>query len=227
MKKTTLSIALGLSLAVLASSAQATPEPSYLNAYVTTGSTSSMAGATTYDFGTSSVNNSTFVTQNLPYTTYGAATYSGGDLFNVSTTGISGISARPVNSTGNYWSIQQGQTGTVTFTTGLSYYGFLWGSPDTKGWDTVTFYNGTTVLGSYGGTVVSTSNAWTETGYFNVTTTADKLITSVVFTANQNAFETDNHSFITAVPEPETYAMLIAGLGLVGAVARRRKQAQS
>lgn len=30
---------------------------------------------------------------------------------------------------------------------------------------------------------------------------------------------------VTAVPEPETYAMLLAGLGLMGAVARRRKQA--
>ncbi|MES2951810.1 MAG: FxDxF family PEP-CTERM protein [Pseudomonadota bacterium] len=29
---------------------------------------------------------------------------------------------------------------------------------------------------------------------------------------------------VTAVPEPETYAMLLAGLGLVGSVARRRKQ---
>ena len=29
---------------------------------------------------------------------------------------------------------------------------------------------------------------------------------------------------ITAVPEPETYAMLLAGLGLMGAIARRRKQ---
>jgi hypothetical protein len=26
------------------------------------------------------------------------------------------------------------------------------------------------------------------------------------------------------VPEPETYAMLLAGLGVLGAVARRRKQ---
>ena len=29
---------------------------------------------------------------------------------------------------------------------------------------------------------------------------------------------------VAAVPEPETYAMLLAGLGLMGAVARRRKQ---
>jgi hypothetical protein len=29
---------------------------------------------------------------------------------------------------------------------------------------------------------------------------------------------------VTPVPEPETYAMLLAGLGLMGAIARRRKQ---
>jgi hypothetical protein len=28
---------------------------------------------------------------------------------------------------------------------------------------------------------------------------------------------------VSPVPEPETYAMLLAGLGLVGAMARRRK----
>lgn len=33
------------------------------------------------------------------------------------------------------------------------------------------------------------------------------------------------HWHLTAVPEPETYALLLAGLGLVGAVARRRKGA--
>jgi hypothetical protein len=27
----------------------------------------------------------------------------------------------------------------------------------------------------------------------------------------------------TAVPEPETYAMLLAGLGLIGAITKRRK----
>jgi choice-of-anchor C domain-containing protein len=34
----------------------------------------------------------------------------------------------------------------------------------------------------------------------------------------------DNVSVTTPVPEPETYAMMLAGLGLMGFVARRRKQ---
>jgi hypothetical protein len=40
-----------------------------------------------------------------------------------------------------------------------------------------------------------------------------------------NDFAVDKVSLTSAVPEPETYAMLMAGLGLVGFAARRRKAA--
>jgi PEP-CTERM motif len=44
--------------------------------------------------------------------------------------------------------------------------------------------------------------------------------------ANSNTFQTfgaNDGLNVTAVPEPESYAMLLAGLGLMGTVARRRK----
>jgi hypothetical protein len=44
------------------------------------------------------------------------------------------------------------------------------------------------------------------------------------FAGSYNDGYADNLSFVlTPVPEPETYAMLLAGLGLVGVIARRRK----
>lgn len=48
-------------------------------------------------------------------------------------------------------------------------------------------------------------------------------------TAGGNDFAIDDISLsikstVPAVPEPETYAMLVAGLGLLGWVGRRRKQ---
>jgi hypothetical protein len=46
-------------------------------------------------------------------------------------------------------------------------------------------------------------------------------IRSIAFKGN--AVVVDDLSFTTPVPEPETYAMLLAGLGMIGAVARRRR----
>jgi len=67
--------------------------------------------------------------------------------------------------------------------------------------------------------------------WFAVTTTftAVSNTTSLYFTANNNSgfAGVDNVSLTTAVPEPESYAMLLAGLGAVGFVSRRRKQQQA
>ncbi|WP_229259375.1 PEP-CTERM sorting domain-containing protein [Duganella aceris] len=41
---------------------------------------------------------------------------------------------------------------------------------------------------------------------------------------NYTTFTTNALSAVTAVPEPETYAMLLAGLGAIGFIARRRRQ---
>jgi hypothetical protein len=70
-------------------------------------------------------------------------------------------------------------------------------------------------------------NNWTTTSYLNIFTNGGPAITKITFSASQNAFETDNHAYIAAVPEPETYAMMLAGLGLMGLVARRRKNRMS
>ncbi len=60
-----------------------------------------------------------------------------------------------------------------------------------------------------------------------------QLISSVTFNATNDILAFDDLRFgrsannpTTPVPEPETYAMMLAGLGLLGAIARRRKAKQ-
>jgi hypothetical protein len=53
---------------------------------------------------------------------------------------------------------------------------------------------------------------------FQALTSGDPTLSFAVFENGQQL------SFAAAVPEPETYAMMLAGLGLLGFTARRRKQ---
>jgi hypothetical protein len=41
---------------------------------------------------------------------------------------------------------------------------------------------------------------------------------------NYSTITTNLTSPVATVPEPETYAMLLAGIGLIGGIARRHKQ---
>jgi hypothetical protein len=205
---------------------------------------SGQAGAYTIDFGaTTPINNVTSIVGNVApgdqiYS--GSAlgnnfSYTDGALFN-NTQLISGIAARPPGSTGNYLSVGNKNSGngapslgpsTLNFSKGVSYFGFLWGSPDS--YNQVSFWNGATELASFDGSAIKAAPNGDQTyaRFFNVYTVGNEVITKVIFKSNGMAFETDNHAFISSVPEPENYAMLLAGLGLIGAAVKRRKAKQA
>jgi|SRR5471030_277543 len=80
-----------------------------------------------------------------------------------------------------------------------------------------------------GGNHYSFEGSTPVTNYtFNFTTTGglQALTFSSVGGDGWSGAVLDNVSVTAAVPEPETYAMMLAGLGLVGFIARRRKAAK-
>ena len=210
-----------------------------LTTTVTSGPSSLVSGAYVVDFGTSAVNNTAPLSNALPSGTQGGIGYSytGGAEFNFdATSGLpSGTAARPVGSTGNFYSVgvspsAQMGPGFVNFTQAVSYFGFLWGSPDS--YNTVSFFNGNQLLGAYTGSAVL-ANPNGDQGYaqyFNVFAGAGEAITKVEFSSSGNAFETDNHAFLPAlasagakVPEPDALVLMLTGLGLLGTTTLRRK----
>ncbi len=157
----------------------------------------------------------------------------GGSVYSSGSSGIAAIpmnTAPPKNTVGNWLAASKDNGGdaVVSFGLGTSFVSFLWGSPDT--------YNTLTVnstMGSYTFTSASPSlsgivfNGNQDFAYYAgfSTNVAGELITSLRFSSTSNAFEASNFSVTTPVPEPETYALLLAGLGVVGFMARRRKAA--
>ena len=86
-------------------------------------------------------------------------------------------------------------------------------------------------LGTLSGSVLNgvsnstNSNNWQHyTGLANLGNSGTSVLSfSAQGTSDSYGGSIDNISVTSAVPEPESFAMLLAGMGLIGAVARRRQ----
>jgi hypothetical protein len=130
-----------------------------------------------------------------------------------------------------------GSSGSVTlqFPSVETYLGMLWGSVDS--FNTLSFYDGTTLVGTAtGGNVIASSNGDqgpNGTVYANFNATADSTFDRVVATSGGNAFEFDDVAFSPVRvsqllnrdpdPIPEPISLGLFGTGLVGLAFIRRR----
>ena len=144
-----------------------------------------------------------------------------GSVTNVRTTPLG------LGMTDPYSVISIGGAATLSFSTAVNAFSFTWGSPDDgNSLDIATTNFGTTTytgsqFKTLGGLVGDGMNA--NTRLFTITGTGGTLINSITFKSSNIAFEVAT----APIPEPETYALMLAGLGAVGFMARRRRAAQA
>ncbi len=134
-----------------------------------------------------------------------------------------------------YLSVLGGQTASFDFTGfaggGLSQLGLDYGSADS--------YNTFMLLLAGGGSMSFTGQDLINIGSANgdqgsprtngrLTFKADPgiAISGLVLSSSSNSLETDNYGVIAAVPEPTTWAMMLAGFGMIGFAARRSRKGQ-
>ncbi|HEY7641589.1 MAG TPA: PEP-CTERM sorting domain-containing protein [Steroidobacteraceae bacterium] len=146
---------------------------------------------------------------------------------------VSGRYATPYLDNTRYLSIPfNHSSGSATFTTpgSYNYFGLYWGSLDD--YNSISFYNGATLVRTFGGTEIwpllanGGQTSWSSNRYVNFFFTDGALFNRIVFTSTNFAFESDNHAFgniPTRVPEPGTLALFSLGLIGVGVAARRRR----
>jgi PEP-CTERM motif len=150
----------------------------------------------------------------------------------ITSTSESGVRARPFGSTGNFASV--GPDDGSPEILDLSAFGviesitLLWGSVDTYNTLDVFDLANNLMISFTGSQVVALANGNQTDPFTNplVTLTFSGLdqtkVGSLRFSSSSNAFEFDNVTVATAVPEPAAWITMILGFGLIGGLARRR-----
>ncbi len=145
---------------------------------------------------------------------------------------VSGQYASPYGITDLYLTVPRDYgAGAVSLTTpgSYNYFGLYWGSLDA--YNSIDFYNGGSLVGSYSGADIyplmanGGQSSWASNRYVNFLFTEGDFFDRIVLVSTNWAFESDNHAFgniSTSVPEPGTLAMFGLGLMGLGYTARRR-----
>lgn len=146
---------------------------------------------------------------------------------------VSGKHASPAPNTSTdfyFYTSSQLPTNNATLRTpNLSAIGFYWGSIDRYNTVKVLGGDGATIFTLGGGSLIDANfgNQTVAKTNRRVTFFAEKgeVITGLKFISTGVAFEIDDIAAAGVVPEPATWAMLIAGFGLVGTAMRRQRMA--
>ncbi len=115
---------------------------------------------------------------------------------------------------------------TATFSKEFTKFGLYWGSIDA--YNTIIFKDGATTVFTLTGNAVplALGNGNQHSDLSNKFVNFDfqgKTFDQVVFESTRPSFEVDNLAVAGAIPELSTWAMMLAGFGLVGLQIRRRK----
>ena len=180
----------------------------------TSGLTTQVDGATTYDFNTGAK----------------PAGYTGDGWILPSS--VSGMAAAPAGDSTAFLSVAfPHAAGTELFTAApgqsYNYFGLYWGSIDDYNW--LTFYNGSSVLGTFTGsdviktgTQLGDQTAAGSNRYVNFFLN-DQSFDRIEFGTSNFAFESDNHAVgRVPVPEPGMFTLVLGALGAMFLMRRRR-----
>lgn len=192
---------------------------------ISAGLCSSAAGATTVTFDGLSSGITSYQS--------GIATYSWGAASSspiVSGSNVAGQYAAPPDDSTTYLAVGSGagRPGTVdiTFSQSVHYFGFYMGSPDSYNHVTFTQESGavTTISGASLLLPLTVQADGNQQKGFYLNFTSSDAFTGISFLSTSAAFETDNHAFGSAVPEPSTYALFAAGFAVLGVLRSRERR---